>query len=1363
MFGSIEAGINTLRSQYSITDEIEPIEYKHSEKYVIKENFEIQDFYQFIDQLADNIQISDKKSWLLIHEENNFDVVYSFIIKMLWSKYDNHGSLPLLISLSDLYDPFYNALPEALKQYGFNEVQINELKTRPLILFISNYHKMNAQKNFWVTNKLNNWNVKTIFIFPKSDYSSQLDALFIPFHFERKKSYYFVKLWLSNSKKANTLIPTKTHTPKRIQEVILSVNEVPKSIIPLVIDQNNTILKDIQSNCRLLTQDTSTLQFLADRVNQDDLFKQKLFFDIDKSKTNKDYATLSANAISILNRAQVPLSGLNFDNIQAPYVNLSYGVFDSTSFVNADISYANLQAAWLRNAKLNQANCKGVYFGELAPINLGEFIENCIFLENNVLAIAKGRGDIHITNILTHEIIKDLSWYTSKSRAVFSPNGMLIATACYNRLVSLWHADTRAIIHIFRGHTANVLAVAFNYSSDLLISAGDDKNICVFDIHQKSLVKTLKGHTDSITCIAVHPTRNIIASGSKDSTLKLWDIGKGTQIFDFKNHTDVVWNVVFDPLGKKFVSISWDNTAKIYDVDTGELLNNIALPAAGVDASFDHTGRLLVTCDATPALCIWESDSGVLLNKYEVEKYIRSCSFYPNSDKVILSIGTSIYSYDYLDQETQFLFGGFDHGHSAFINSLAFSPNGSLLLSGSYDHSIKLWNMDFGNLIQNLVEPRHITNLTYKNQRLAVGCSDGIVRIWNYPQLELVYSLVGHDSAVNTVIFDNTNKLYSASNDNTIAEWDLDSGSIVHNYLGHTKRVTSLAYTDSLHLLISGSEDQTILLWDTVSKQSVKLYKFSDYFSTQIKFDEKLNLIIATNGNNLRGNAWFKRPIIIWDAITKHELATLNGHIGGVDAVAISPNHDLLATAGDDHIIRLWDLKTYSLYYKLHGHSSKVLSLCFNDDGTILVSGGWDKCIRFWQIHSNMSLNIGVDNSHIQEVQDLIVILDEQFLLSVSNDCTLKIWDLVTGKLYSSLEHTYPGRDEKYYPVAVRSVAYDSWSKLIFSANRLGQIQVWSLGSKSLVHAFSNLASCLSIDPVNHNLASGQEDGAIIIYEAKSYKSIHTVQAYEKEINKVLFSQDGKLFFSCANKYIQVRETKNYSLLHNFNGHTDKVSCVALNSVKNILASVSWDHELMLWDISGNRLSVLPDINDYLFCVTFSPEGRYLAAGGNNHSVWVWEVDNKRKVDEITGFTSTILCLSWVNVSGQSLLFVGDSDGIIRCWQLSKIQNQEQFLLCWTSRQTSLTADLTDITEAKGLSQNNVLLFHALGAIGEPLSNEQAVSQNVTPVSSSLQTYSIFNTTQNQLSDSNNLSVCEEKNTEQRNSIIIKKNSASPI
>ncbi len=460
----------------------------------------------------------------------------------------------------------------------------------------------------------------------------------------------------------------------------------------------------------------------------------------------------------------------------------------------------------------------------------------------------------------------------------FSSDTALLASGSADGTVRLWDTSTWQSLtdEPMRGHTGFVFTVAFNPDSTILASAGSDKDIIFWDTYTGERTSTIhSGHSQEIRSLAFSPDGRYFASGSHDGTIRLWDNHTGELVGKpLIGHTDQVWSIAFSPDSHTLVSGSLDRSIILWNIEPqatlGHILDRQASPVLTVAYSPDGTqfasagGNILGNTTGTDdnAIHIWDATSHTEISSL--------------------------------------------NGHTLYVTSIVYSPDGKFLASGSGDHTIRLWDTATDATIRTIQpqNPGLYLALAFSpdGKTLASGGDDGTITLWDIQTGDPIGSqLVGHTDTIQTLAFSPDGKtLASGGFDQTIIFWNVATQSMIGQPLtGHNGVVTTVAFSPDGKTLASGSRDKSILLWDVTTRQTIG------------------------------------QPLL--------------GYTDDVDSIAFSPDGKLLASGSADKTIVLWDVaERKRLGQPFVGHTNLIMAIAFSPDGTKLISGGQDDTIIIW-------------------------------------------------------------------------------------------------------------------------------------------------------------------------------------------------------------------------------------------------------------------------------------------------------------------------------------------------------------------------------------------------------------------------------
>jgi Tol biopolymer transport system component len=230
-------------------------------------------------------------------------------------------------------------------------------------------------------------------------------------------------------------------------------------------------------------------------------------------------------------------------------------------------------------------------------------------------------------------------------------------------------------------------------------------------------------------------------------------------------------------------------------------------------------------------------------------------------------------------------------GHDDAVNSAAFSPDGT---------------------------------------RIVTASGDGTARLWDAATAKEIAVLRGHDESVHSAAFSpGGTRIVTASSDNTARIWDAASAKEVAVLRGHETIVYSAAFSPDGRRIVTASGDKTARLWDAATAKQIAVLRGHDDFVASAAFSPDGRRIVTASGD---------KTARIWDAATAKEIATLRGHDGYVTSAAFSPDGTRIVTASLDETARIWDAATAKEIAVLRGHDDTVTSAAFSPDGTRIIT-----------------------------------------------------------------------------------------------------------------------------------------------------------------------------------------------------------------------------------------------------------------------------------------------------------------------------------------------------------------------------------------------------------------------------------------
>lgn len=403
------------------------------------------------------------------------------------------------------------------------------------------------------------------------------------------------------------------------------------------------------------------------------------------------------------------------------------------------------------------------------------------------------------------------------SCVAFSPDGSRLASGSWDQTITLWSAATGKKLITLVGHTGNVTTIAFSPDGSRLASGSRDETIKLWDVVTGKEHATLAGHKSSVTSVAFSPDGSRLASGSSDKTITVWNAAVGKKVQALVGHENTVTSVAFSPDGGRLASGSSDQKVKLWDLATGKEHATLAGHNGWVTSvAFSPDGNRLASGSLDQTIKLWDvaggRESGTLVTLATLAGLTTGrkgvALVVPHLSDIPMAV------------------------RCESVFSLAFSPDGDWLASGSCFETIRLWDARMGKELATFTG--HISSavlsITFSpdGSRLASGSLDHTIKLWDAAAGKGITTCGGHKDHVRSVAFSPDGRcLASKTWDGTIKLWDVTTGKELTTFAGG-EGADAIAFSPDGSRLVSQSSGDTaqkhmIDIWDVATGKELHL------------------------------------------------------------------------------------------------------------------------------------------------------------------------------------------------------------------------------------------------------------------------------------------------------------------------------------------------------------------------------------------------------------------------------------------------------------------------------------------------------------------------------------------------------------
>uniref|UniRef100_A0A8C0PTS4 TNF receptor associated factor 7 n=1 Tax=Canis lupus familiaris TaxID=9615 RepID=A0A8C0PTS4_CANLF len=597
---------------------------------------------------------------------------------------------------------------------------------------------------------------------------------------------------------------------------------------------------------------------------------------------------------------------------------------------------------------------------------------------------------------------------------------------------------------------------------------------------------------------------------------------------------------------------------------------------------------------------------------------------------------------------------------------------------------------------------------------LATGGCDGAVRVWDIVRHYGTHHFRGSPGVVHLVTFHPDPArllLFSSAADATIRMWSLQDQSCLAVMTAHYSAVTSLTFSADGHTMLSSGRDKICVIWDLQSHQATRTVPVFESVEAAVLLPEELvpkldvkskglHFLTAGDQGLLRvweaasGQCVYAQPQppgprqglthctlaqsagLLLSVTTDHNLLLyearslqLQKQFAGyseevLDVRFLGPEDSHIVVASNSPSLKVFELQTMTCQI-LHGHTDIVLALDVFRKGRLFASCAKDQSICIWRMNkAGRVACVAQGSGHTHSVGTICCSrLKETFLVTGSQDCTVKLWPIPeallskgtapdSGPILLQAQATQRCHDKD-----INSVAVAPNDKLLATGSQDRTAKLWALPHCQLLGIFSGHRRglwCVQFSPMDQVLATASADGTIKLWALQDFSCLKTFEGHDASVLKVVFVSRGtQLLSSGSLKAIKVWDIvgTELKLKKELTGLNHWVR--ALVAAQSYLYSGSYQ-TIKIWDIRTlDCIHVLQTSGGSVYSIAVT--NHHIVCGTYENLIHVWDIESKEQVRTLTGHVGTVYALAVISTPDQTKVFSASYDRSLRVWSMDNM------------------------------------------------------------------------------------------------------------
>lgn len=482
----------------------------------------------------------------------------------------------------------------------------------------------------------------------------------------------------------------------------------------------------------------------------------------------------------------------------------------------------------------------------------------------------------------------------------------ILTLGCEDGMVYIWDINTEKFINRFQTNSGVILSVKITVLKNILACSIQEKTVKVWyskksknsnnynNYNNWECIKTLNSQSYNISLIDISSNGQYLATGSGEKIIKIWDINTGLYLQSLSGHLSEINAITFSGKNNKnniLATASVDRSIKLWDIPTGKCLKTLQGCADFVHSVILSSDNKIIVSGSQHKIQFWDIDSHKCISTFFEDKdwfssliispdeKIIACANIGNGNNVIRIWHLDSLNINYLSKyseqkSTNQIPDKILKGHHDNIWSIAFNSDGTKIVSGSSDRTIKIWNSQTGQCLKTISgHNRPVLSVAFSGDGNTIAScgAHSIIKLWNVLTGECFQTIEERACYIIKLKYNlklNSLILASGHTSGIVKLWDINNGKCIQTLGNFGKPIISMAFSHDGKFIAYGSYDGTVNVWNINNSKSIAILQKKLSSPWSIAFNTDSNLLAVGRD---------KENIQIWDINTGEIVSCLKG------------------------------------------------------------------------------------------------------------------------------------------------------------------------------------------------------------------------------------------------------------------------------------------------------------------------------------------------------------------------------------------------------------------------------------------------------------------------------------------------------